>query len=131
MKHRGLLHALRLHPLARLGAVLALYTYVFIGLSPLWVPAVERGGIEVCTANGIQLIPGDQPFSGAPDGKQKPKKDCPLCRILTAFLLAPVDCVPEAFDRGVSTFPHFHPSRDIAGLYAGFDHLSRAPPVLS
>lgn len=131
LEHRGLLRAVRCHTVARLCAVLALFTYVLVGLSPLWVPAVQRGGIELCTANGIRIIPADLPYSGAPDGKQKPKRDCPLCTIHATSLLLPGDCSILVFCPVASAVASPDPSRDIAGLFAGFDHSSRAPPLLS
>lgn len=136
MRHRpiercGLLRAVRRHPVARLCAVLALVTYVLVGISPLWVPAIERGGIEVCTANGIRIIPAGLPFSDAPDGKPKPERDCPLCTIHTASLLLPAERAVEVFDHGPLACVLPTASRDITGLFADFNHLSRAPPLLS
>lgn len=131
LEHRGLLRAIRRHSVARLCVALALFTYVLVGISPLWGPAVERGGIELCTANGIRVIPADLPVSGAPDGKQNPKRDCPLCTIHAAPLLTPADCSIEVFCRVASAVTCPEPSRVIAGVFAGFDHFSRAPPLLS
>lgn len=131
MTRPGLLRAVRLHPVARLCAVLALFCYALVGLSPLWVPAVERGGIEVCTGDGIRVIVPVLPFSGAPDGKQQPKSGCPLCTVQAAFLLPPAACSLAILDPGVQAFAPAEAAGDSAGLFAGFDHLSRAPPVLS
>jgi hypothetical protein len=131
MTRHGALRAARRHPLARLSAVLALFCYALVGLSPLWVPAAERGGIEVCTGDGIRIIAEALPFSDAPDGKQQQKSGCPLCALQAAFLLPPAAGALEPFERRTSTFAPPVAAGDRAGLFAGFDHLSRAPPVLS
>jgi hypothetical protein len=128
MKRRSLLLAVRRHSAARLCAVLALFSYVLVGLSPLWVPAVERGGIEICTANGIRIIPADLPVPDDPASKPEPKRNCPLCTIQAAFLVPVAECAHEAVGRGQSSFVDPDPCCAIAGLFAGFDHFSRAPP---
>jgi hypothetical protein len=131
IEHRGLLRAVRRHPVARLCAVLALFTYVLVGISPLWVPAVEGGGIEVCTANGIRIIPTDLPISGAPDGKQQPKRDCPLCTIQAASLLPAADGAVKDFGDGASAFVLPPPAGIVPACFVGFNYLSRAPPLPS
>ncbi len=113
MKRRGLLRAF------------------LVGLSPLWVPAAERGGIEVCTAYGLQVIPADLPSSGSRADKTKPKGDCPLCRIQASVLLVPSDGSLPTVGHGVAVSLLLAPARTIAGLFVGFDHFSRAPPALS
>ncbi len=127
----SLLRAVHRRPLARFGAVLALFAYVVVSLSPLWVPAAERNGIEVCTANGLRIIAADLPSSGAPSDKQTAKNDCPLCRILTGFVLpSAVNAVNSvAFIEQAVAWPDF--SCEIGARFTGFDRLSRAPPVLS
>jgi hypothetical protein len=131
VEHGSLLRAVRRRPLARFGAVLALFAYIVAGLSPLWGPTAERNGIEVCTANGLRLIPADPPSSDAPSDKQNAKNDCPLCRILAGFLL------PSAAD-AVHSVAFFKPAVvwldsccEIGSSFRGFDRRSRAPPVLS
>jgi hypothetical protein len=131
VEHCSLLRAVRRRPLARLGAVLALFAYIVVGLSPLWGPAAERNGIEVCTANGLRLIPADLPSSDAPSDKQNAKSDCPLCRIVAGFLLPSavdgfqsVDFLEVAVVWPVSCC-------EIGSSFTGFDRLSRAPPALS
>ena len=131
VRHRGLLRAFHHQPAARLSAILALFSYVLIGLSPLWVPAVERASIELCTANGITVVPVDLPYSGAPDDKQEPQRDCSLCTIHAASLLLPVESSIEPLGHITSAVTCADPSQNFAGLFAGFDHLSRAPPLLS
>ncbi len=127
----SLLRAVRRRPLARLGAVLALFAYIVVGLAPLWVPAAERNGIEVCTANGLRIIAADLPSADTPSGKQNAKNDCPLCRILTGFVLPsavnPVHSV--AFIEPAVAWPDS--CCEIGNSFTGFDRLSRAPPVLS
>jgi hypothetical protein len=130
-ERRGLLRAVRRHPGARLCAVLALFTFVLLARSPLWVPAVERGDIEICTANGIRIIPADLPVPDDPSSRLGPKQDCPLCTIQAAVLLPPAACTLEAFGDGVSIVALPNPSCDITGRFAGFDRFSRAPPILS
>lgn len=127
----SLLRAVHRRPLARLGAVLALFAYIVVSLSPLWVPAAERNGIEVCTANGLRIIAADLPSSGAPSDKQNAKNDCPLCRILTGFVLpSAVDAVHSvAFIEQAAAWPDS--CCEIGARFTGFDRLSRAPPVLS
>lgn len=132
IEHRGLLRAVRRHPVSRSSALLALFVYLLVGLSPLWMPIAQRGGIEICTANGLQIVPAGFPSSGVPAEKSKPKADCPLCRIQASFLLLPPDCLPAAAVSEQATV-RVRPgnARTVAGLTAGFDHLSRAPPALS
>lgn len=127
----GSLRAVREHPFARSSAVLTLFVYILVGLSPIWVPAAQRGGIEVCTAIGLQVVPADLPSSGVPADKAKPKGDCPLCRIHTSFLLLPPDGMPAAAGERTAVLVHFGSANTLGGPFAGFDHLSRAPPALS
>lgn len=131
VEHGSLLRAFRRRPLARFGAVLALFAYLVVGLSPLWGPAAERNGIEVCTANGLRLIPADLPSSDDPSDKHNAKNDCPLCRILTGFLLpSAADAVHSvAFNAPAVSWPDS--CCEIGSSFTGFDRLSRAPPVLS
>jgi Protein of unknown function (DUF2946). len=130
-KRRGLLSAVGRHPVARASAVLALFVYVLVGLSPLWVPAAARGGIEICTAYGLQVIPADLPSSDSPADGTKPKVDCPLCRIQAAVLLLPPNGSVPTAGQGVDVPVRLAPVRTSTGQFAGFDHLSRAPPALS
>lgn len=127
-RQRGLLRAIRVHPVARLGAVLALLTYVLIGLAPVWVPAVKQAGIEICTGDGVRIVPADSPLSGIPPDKPQPKGNCPLCTIQAAFLLPPADGPLQAVGDTASTFVRPDPARNSAGQFIGFDRLPRAPP---
>lgn len=127
----GLLRDVRRHPACTSGAVLGLFVYLLIGLGPLWVPAVQRVGLEVCTANGLEVTAVSLPSSGVPAGKTKPKADCPLCRIQTAVLLLPPDGSLAPVDRSASRRLRPAPVATVAGPFAGFDHLSRAPPARS
>lgn len=128
---RGLVRSVRANPLSRLGAIFALLTYVLVGIAPLWVPALERSGIEVCTADGIRIISADLSTAGSTSDTRKGKLDCPLCAIQGAFLLPPAEGV-LGYSTGdgrasIAILSH----RIVAGLFAGFDHFSRAPPALS
>jgi len=128
----GLLRAVRLHPASRLSATLALLSYILIAIAPLWVPAVQQGGIAICTGNGIRIIPaGDFPLSDAPVEQEQTQKDCPLCRIQTTHVLLPVEFSFQAVVVSASAFGPPNPSDTITGLCAGFDHHSRAPPLLA
>lgn len=131
IRRRGLLHAVRRHPVTRLSALFALLTYLLAGLSPLWVPAIERSGIEICTAGGLQVVPGDLPYPDTPAGQKSAKRTCPLCTIHAAYLLPPAERAIAPLGRAPSAVVHPDPAATFAGLFAGFDHLSRAPPVLS
>jgi hypothetical protein len=129
--HRGRLRAVRRHPVARLCAVLALLAHAVVGLSPLWVPAVERGGFEICTANGIVILPADPSSPGETPDQRDSKTDCPLCRIHAD---APLPAAEQAVQAVAFAEPAFAPpgsSRHIAGRPAGFNRLVRAPPLLS
>lgn len=130
LERRGLLRTIRRHPLSRLSGSLALLSYILIAFTPLWVPAVERDGIAICTGNGIQIIPAaDLPVSGLPADKPKTNKDCPLCRIQTTHVLVPIEFSFKTVDFSGMASGWFTSSETIAGLCAGFDHHSRAPPL--
>lgn len=129
-RHRRVRSPARSHPIAHLSTALVLLIYVLLAASPLPAPAVDRGIIEICTASGPRIVPAaDLPSSHGPS--TKPKRDCPLCRIHAALLLLPVQGSVQAAAFGVSTFPQPRSSPAIAGLPAGFHHLSRAPPFVS
>lgn len=113
-----------------LSAALVLLIYVLFGASLPPTPAIDQGAVEVCTASGLRIVPAaDLPSSNGPSSKTK--RDCPLCRIHAALLLPPVQGSVQAARFGVSTFPQTRSSPEIAGLPAGFHHLSRAPPFVS
>lgn len=129
MRRRGLLRAVHRHPVARTGAALALVVYFLVGLSPLWVADLADGGLEVCTAYGLQVIPSGDLASRSSTDKAKAKGDCPLCRIQATFLLLPPDGSLVA-TRGFASMRWRRVPAGIAtGLFAGFDHHSRAPPA--
>ena len=124
----GRLRAVGRSPFARAVAVFSLLAYVLIGIAPVWVPAVERGGIEVCTANGIRILPAPLPDSDPTADHQTAATKCPLCTIHGAFLLVPPACAVALVSRGRPTIVTPDRTREPSGLFAGFDHLSRAPP---
>lgn len=128
---RGVLRALRGDRVARLYAALALFSYILIGIAPLWVPAVESGGIEVCSAYGIRVVPSDASPSGDADGGTADPSYCPLCTIQSAFLLPTADRVVGGVGHVASAVVAGDTRVVLAGLFAGFDRLSRAPPLLS
>jgi hypothetical protein len=105
--------------------------HVLIGLSPIWAPAVASEGIEICTANGIRLVAVPAPDLPSPSGKQKAEKDCPLCARHSAVLLPQATAALERRDDCVSRVLQPEDKPHLAGLFSGFDHLSRAPPHLS
>ena len=131
MKHRRALLAIRHSPAARLSAVLALLAHFLVGLSPLWVPAVERAGIEVCTASGTKVVPVNSSLPGTPSDEQTSAAQCPLCALHAAALLPAADCALESLVQECAAFSQSVPKRAISGLFDGFNHLSRAPPFLS
>ncbi|MFO1119501.1 MAG: hypothetical protein U1E38_05070 [Rhodospirillales bacterium] len=121
---------MRLRSVTHLSTALLLLIYVLLGGLPPPVPAVDQSTVEICTASGLRIVPAaDLPFSNAPSSKLK--RDCPLCRIHAALLLPPVQGSLQAAAFGASTFPQPRSSPEIAGLPAGFHHLSRAPPLVS
>jgi hypothetical protein len=124
----GRLRVLRRNTVARAVAVFSLLAYVLIGIAPVWVPAVERGGIEVCTANGIRILPAPLPDSDPTADHQTAATKCPLCTIHGAFLLVPPACAVALVSRGRPIIVTPDRTREPSGLFAGFDHLSRAPP---
>ncbi len=129
--HRGRLRAVRRHPVARLCAVLALLAHAVVGLSPLWVPAVERGGFEICTANGILILPADPSSPGAPSDQRESQNDCPLCRVHADAPLPAAEQAVQAVAFGKAALAPPVSSHHLAGRPAGFHRLVRAPPRLS
>lgn len=118
-------------PAARLLAAVALVLNLLVHLSPLWVPAVERGGIEICTAYGLTVIPAG---SEAPAGQRNgdgAAKACPFCSVHAAALLTPPTVGLPQTD-AAATVDLSPPTESLAtSLAAGFGHQSRAPPVLA
>jgi len=107
----------------------ALFAYAFISVSPLWLPAAERGGIEICTANGIRIIPGGSPFDDVPTDGQKQTGNCPLCLVQAGFLLPLANGAIEPVDHGQPQRPWITVDHDATRVFAGFHHASRAPPL--
>jgi hypothetical protein len=112
---------------------LALAAHLWIGLAPLWVPVAEQGGIEICTVDGLRIVPGDLPAPAGPGGSPAERigKVCGFCLVhaapvLTALVFAWLIAAPPA--PAADPQPTSGPA---AAQAAGFDHLSRAPPVLS
>lgn len=115
---------------ARVLAGLALVAHLLVGLAPLWVPAAERGGIEICTVDGLRIVPGSLPV---PDGDAGDRiaKACGFC-VTNAAPVALPPLVVGAPPAGRTTTITERPAPTaMAASPAGFDHLSRAPPRLS
>lgn len=127
----GLIRRVFHHPASQACVGLALLVHILVQLSPLWVPAVERRtGIEICTADGIRLVPAI-PDPGAPSGKKKPAGECALCALHNAGVLAPsaialTPCTGHFVSAALA-------GRDIDSgpQFAGANRRIRAPPVLS
>jgi hypothetical protein len=121
-------------PAGRTLALLALLAHLLIGLAPLWVPAAEQGGIEICTVDGLRVVPG--PLPGAPDpgdpsGGDDVGKACDFCLVHGAPVVAALALAPLPPAAGPTATPAMpEAAAPIAGP-AGFDHRSRAPPPLS
>lgn len=131
MTASGSLPPIKRQSTTRALAALALLFNLLAHLSPLGMPAVERGGIEVCTAYGLTVIPADK-SAPAPDPDHHERvKQCPVCAVHAAALLAPpMVALPLSVPhpRGLQPAERSSP---LASLATGFDHLSRAPPVIS
>jgi Protein of unknown function (DUF2946). len=127
----GYLRSVTASSLARLVATLAFAVNLLVHLSPLWVPAVERGGIEVCAAYGLTVIPDGTAMPGRAHDQHTRLKTCPLCAVYAATLLVPT-AAPLPWDGSRLDTPRT-PDRSAThtARAAGLDHLSRAPPSVA
>ena len=125
--HRRL-PSVRAHPAVQLGTALVLLIYVLLGGMPPPVPAADQGTVEICTARGLRVVPAADLPSSVPSAK--PTRDCPLCLVHAAFLPPPAPGSGQVAAADTAFVVRSEPAAPIAGLFPGFDHLSRAPPLV-
>jgi hypothetical protein len=129
MMRRGLIRAALHLRLGRLGVFLALLVQLLVGVAPLWLPAVEQTGVQICTADG--RIPWDRAFPVAPSDTQKAAKACPLCILSSTSLIVPTEHCWQLFRPGTTDGVLREPHQAVPRSIIAFHHLSPAPPRLS
>lgn len=116
---------------ARLLVLLALLANLLVHLSPLWVPAVERSGAEICTAHGLVVVPNPGAVPAGQQEHQQRVKFCPFCAVHAAVALASTAALLPFIDAWHAAPLPYERSCVTTARVAGFDRLPRAPPLLS